>query len=89
MSLILSYKKTVMQNIIQIETEKNGLQAYRSMINNILKESIIEEIRNTYGSNPELEKLVIEFVENKTSLSSGEKRELIDKIFRITNESNS
>ena len=59
------------------------------MINNILKESIIEEIRNTYGSNPELEKLVIEFVENKTSLSSGEKRELIDKIFRITNESNS
>ncbi len=59
------------------------------MINHILKESIIEEIRQTYGSNPTLEKLVIEFVENKTSLNPGEKRELIDKIFKITNESNS
>ena len=59
------------------------------MINEILKESIIEEIRQTYGSNPTLEKLVIEFVENKISLNPGEKRELIDKIFKITNESNS
>lgn len=59
------------------------------MINKILKESIIEEIRQTYGSNPALEKLVMELVENKISLNPGEKRELIDKIFKLTNESNS
>tara|TARA_Y100000816_G_C25884193_1_gene461330 strand:+ start:306 stop:485 length:180 start_codon:yes stop_codon:yes gene_type:complete len=58
------------------------------MINKILKESIIEEIREKYGSNSTLEELVIEFVENKTNLNIGEKRELIDKIFKITNESN-
>ena len=58
------------------------------MINKILKESIIEEIREKYGSNSTLEELVKEFVENKTNLNIGEKRELIDKIFKITNESN-
>ena len=58
------------------------------MINKILKESIIEEIKEKYGSNSTLEELVIEFVENKTNLNIGEKRELIDKIFKITNESN-
>ena len=58
------------------------------MINKILKESIIEEIREKYGSNSTLEELVIEFVENKKNLNIGEKRELIDKIFKITNESN-